>query len=114
MNLSVAVEKILLPTEVPITLANSGGGFGGDAKGGIYVSLDSPSQVSGPDAAYPEGRLLVDRLGSDNLAPLIASGQINQTLATRGIRVIKDTHGKTSHLSASDFEALSLYLLSLQ
>jgi hypothetical protein len=29
------------------------------------------------------------------------------------VRVIKDTHGKTSHLSASDLDALILYLLSL-
>jgi DNA-binding beta-propeller fold protein YncE len=105
---------ISLPTEVPITLANSGGGFAGDAKGPVYVSLDPPAQVSPPDAAYPEGRLVVDRLGSDNLAPLTANGQINPALATSGIRVIKDTHGKTSHLPASDIEALSLYLLSLQ
>jgi hypothetical protein len=40
-------------------------------------------------------------------------GQINPALAANNIRVIKDTHGKTSHLSASDLEALILYLLSL-
>ena len=36
------------------------------------------------------------------------------TAAANNIRVIKDTHGKTSHLSARDIEALSAYLLSLQ
>jgi len=40
-------------------------------------------------------------------------GQINPALPGNNIRVIKDTHGKTSHLSASDLEALILYLLSL-
>ena len=63
--------RIVLPTEVPITIADSSGAFAGDGKGPIYVSLDAPTQVSPPDLAYPEGRLLVDRLGSDNLAPLI-------------------------------------------
>lgn len=71
-----------------------------------------------PDQAYPEGRLQVDRLGSDNLAPLIVGSggarQINPVLAANHIEVIKDTHGKTSHLSASDIEALSTYLKSLQ
>lgn len=75
--------------------------------GPIYVSLDSPF-VNGPN-----GRPQIDRLGSDNLAPLIVGGQINPALAENNIRVIKDTHGKTSHLSASDLEALILYLLSL-
>ena len=59
------------------------------------------------------GRPLLDRLGSDNLAALIVGGQINPALAANNIRVIKDTHGKTSQLSASDLEALILYLLSL-
>jgi hypothetical protein len=64
--------------------------------------------------AYPEGRLEVDQLGTANVAPLIVGGQINPVLAARGVRVITDTHGRTSHLSAADIEALSLYLLSLQ
>jgi DNA-binding beta-propeller fold protein YncE len=96
-----------LPTEVPITVADRSGGFAGDGMGPIYVSLDSPF-VNGPN-----GRPLIDRLGSDNLAPLIVGGQINPALAANNVRVIKDTHGKTSHLSASDLEALILYLLSL-
>lgn len=95
------------PTEVPITVADRTGGFAGDGMGPIYVSLDSPF-VKGPN-----GRPLIDRLGSDNLAPLVVGGQINPALAANNIRVIKDTHGKTSHLSASDLEALILYLLSL-
>jgi len=96
-----------LPTEVPITVADRSGGFAGDGMGPIYVSLDSPF-VNGPN-----GRPLIDRLGSDNLAPLIVGGQINPGLAANNIRVIKDTHGKTSQLSASDLEALILYLFSL-
>jgi hypothetical protein len=96
-----------LPTEVPITVADRNGGFAGDGMGPIYVSLDSPF-VNGSN-----GRPLIDRLGSDNLAPLVVSGQINPALAANNVRVIKDTHGKTSHLSASDLEALILYLLSL-
>ncbi len=55
--------------------------FAGDANGPIWVSLDKAVQVSPPDAAYPEGRLQLDRLGSDNLAPLIVGGQINPALA---------------------------------
>ena len=100
-----------------MTLADSGGGFAGDAKGPIFVSLDLPDRdpVFGPNfAAYPEGRLLVDQLGTANLAPLISGSQINPALASGNVRVIKDTHGKTSHLSAADVEALALYLLSLQ
>jgi DNA-binding beta-propeller fold protein YncE len=96
-----------LPTEVPITVADRSGGFAGDGMGPIYVSLDSPF-VNGPN-----GRPLIDRLGSDNLAPLVVGGQINPALAANNVRVIKDTHGKTSHLSASDLDALILYLLSL-
>jgi hypothetical protein len=95
-------------------MADSGGGFAGDAKGPIYVSLDPPSRIASPDAAYPDGRLTVDRLGSDNLAPLVSGGQINPALAAAHIQVIRDTHGKTSHLSASDIDALTMYLLSLQ
>jgi hypothetical protein len=75
--------------------------------------------VSGPSAAYPEGRLLVDQLGTSNLAPLVvfdAAGnrQINPELQARGIIVTRDTHGMTSQLSADDIESLSMYLLSLQ
>src|SRR5688500_1792191 len=85
----------------------------------LYVSLDRPVTVSPPDAAYPEGRLEVDRLGTSNLAPLVTVAsdgrrQINPALAANNIRVIKDTHGKTSHLSAADIEALEAYLKSLQ
>jgi hypothetical protein len=106
--------RVVLPTEVPITVGDSRGGLAGDGKGPIYVSLDAPTQVSPPDLAYPEGRLLVDRLGSDNLAPLIVGGAINPALATNHIAVIRDTHGKTSQLSASDIEAIGMYLKSLQ
>jgi hypothetical protein len=35
-------------------------------------------------------------------------------LATNHIQVIKDTHGKTSHLSATDIDALIDYLRSLE
>ncbi len=109
---------IVLPTEVPITVADSRGGFAGDGRGPIYVSLDSPVRVLPPDQAYPEGRLQVDRLGSDNLAPLIVvnggTRQINSVLAANHVAVLKDSHGKTSQLSASDIEALSMYLKSLQ
>jgi DNA-binding beta-propeller fold protein YncE len=103
--------RIVLPTEVPITFGHSGGGLAGDGKGPLYVSLDTPTNPT-PDPGYPEGRLLVDRLGTSNVAPLLSGGQINPTLAASGVRVIKDTHGKTSHLSAGDIDALSLYLLS--
>jgi hypothetical protein len=110
--------RIVLPTEVPITFADSRGGFAGDGKGPLYVSLHRPVMVSPPDAAYPEGRLEVDRLGTANLAPLVTvtngQRQINPALAGQGIRVIKDTHGKTSHLSAADIDALEAYLKSLQ
>jgi DNA-binding beta-propeller fold protein YncE/mono/diheme cytochrome c family protein len=106
--------RIVLPTEVPITIADSSGALAGDGKGPIYVSLDRPVQVSPPDQAYPEGRLQIDRLGSDNLAPLLVGGQINPALAANNIAVIRDTHGKTSQLSANDIEALSMYLKSLQ
>ncbi|HKN51660.1 MAG TPA: beta-propeller fold lactonase family protein, partial [Amycolatopsis sp.] len=72
------------PTDVPITFADSRGGFGGDARGPIFVSLDSPF------VTQPDGTLLIDRLGSDNLAPLVvvnAAGQkvINPQLAASGI-----------------------------
>lgn len=110
--------RVVLPTEVPITFGHSGGGLAGDGRGPLYVSLDKPVTVSPPDAAYPEGRLEVDRLGTANVAPLIAmvDGKrvINPVLAQNNIRVIKDTHGKTSHLTAADIEALEMYLKSLQ
>jgi len=92
----------------------------GDGKGPICVSLDSPfvkKAGSNPPfdrLAYPEGRLEIDQLGTRNVAPLVVGGQINPLLAQRGIRVIVDTHGRTSQLSAGDVEALSLYLKSLQ
>jgi len=111
--------RIVLPTEVPITAGDSRGGLAGDGKGPLYVSLDSP--VPGPQPqteAYPEGRLVLDRLGTDNLAPLVVVStgqrQINPVLAQNNIRVIKDTHGRTSQLSAADIGALSAYLMSLQ
>jgi DNA-binding beta-propeller fold protein YncE len=109
-----------LPTEVPITFADSSDGgsctvLAGDGKGPLCVSLDSPHvQVSPPSVAYPEGRLQIDRLGTNNVAPLLVDGQINPVLAANNIAVIKDTHGKTSHLSADDIRALSAYLMSLQ
>jgi hypothetical protein len=111
---------IVLPTEVPITVGDSRtpGGLAGDGKGPIYVSLDLPSVISPPDIAYPEGRLQLDRLGTDNLAPLVTvvagQQQINPALASNHIAVLKDTHGKTSHLSAMDLDAIELYLRSLQ
>ena len=108
----------MLPTEVPITFGDSRGGLAGDGLGPLYVSLDRPVRIAPPDNAYPEGRLEVDKLGMSNVAPLVVitngQRQINPALAASNIRVIKDTHGKTSHLSAQDIEALSAYLRSLQ
>jgi DNA-binding beta-propeller fold protein YncE len=117
--------EVRLPTEVPITVADSSDGgnctsLGGDGMGPICVSLDSPfvrkagSNPAFDKAAYPEGRLEIDQLGTANVAPLIVGGQLNPLLAARGIRVITDTHGRTSQLSAADIEALSRYLVSLQ
>ena len=114
-----------LPTEVPITIADrrddgSCTRLAGDGKGPLCVSLDSPfilhagNNPAYDKAAYPEGRLQIDQLGSSNIAPLLVGGQINPLLAAHHIRVIPDTHGKTSALSAPDIEALSLYLKSLQ
>jgi DNA-binding beta-propeller fold protein YncE len=94
-----------LPTEVPIVPGNSQGGLAGDGRGPLYVSLDSPT-------IQENGKPQIDRLGTDNVAPLIAGGQINPQLAANNIQVIKDTHGKTSQLSASDLDALIAYLLS--
>lgn len=116
---------IRLPTEVPITMADSSDDgsctrLAGDGKGPLCVSLDSPFvRKAGSDpafdrAAYPEGRLEIDQLGTANLAPLVVGGRINPALAANNIRVIPDTHGRTSHLSAGEIEALSLYLKSLQ
>ncbi len=117
--------EVRLPTEVPITIADSHDDgsctkLAGDGKGPLCVSLDSPFvRKAGRDpnydrVAYPEGRLEIDQLGTSNLAPLIVGGQINPALAARGVRVIRDTHGMTSHLAATDIEAISMYLKSLQ
>ena len=95
-------------------MRDSRGGLAGDAKGPILVSLDPHTRISAPDVAYPDGRLIVDLIVSDNLTPLVSGGQVNPTLAASNVRVIKDTHGKTSHLSASDIDALIMYLESLQ
>lgn len=97
-----------LPTEVPITAADSSGNLAGDGQGPLMVSLDSPIAM---DA---NGKPLIDQLGTSNLAPLVVGNQINPALAANNIQVIKDTHGKTSHLSASDFDALTHYLQSLE
>jgi hypothetical protein len=109
---------VTLPTEVPIAIADSSGSLGGDGRGPILVSLDAATQISAPDAAYPDGRLQVDQLGTSNLAPIVVttSGQrqINPALATSHIQVIKDTHGKTSQLSQADLDALIAYVTSLQ
>ncbi|MGB8509907.1 MAG: YncE family protein, partial [Pyrinomonadaceae bacterium] len=96
-----------LPTEVPITVADSSGVLAGDGMGQLLVSLDRPD-VQGTD-----GKPLIDRLGTSNLAPVVAGGQINPQLAASGVRVIKDTHGKTSQLSSDDLDALEAYLASL-
>jgi hypothetical protein len=97
---------------VPITFGHSGGGLGGDGMGPLFVSLDSPF------VEQPDGTVQIDRLGTDNVAPLVVvtggTRQINPALAASGIQVIKDTHGKTSHLSAADFQDLCMYLKSLQ
>ncbi|HEX7314555.1 MAG TPA: Calx-beta domain-containing protein [Pyrinomonadaceae bacterium] len=95
-----------LPTEVPITVADRTGALAGDGFGQIMVSLDSPVVIE-------SGRAQIDRLGTSNLAPLVSGGQLNPALATAGVRVIKDTHGKTSHLSSEDVDALEAYLMSL-
>ena len=112
---------IVLPTEVPITHGSTAAArSAGDGKGPILVSLDRP--VPGRAAGtrhIPDGRLQIDRLGSDNLAPLIVvnSGRAHDQPGARRQqhrRCIKDTHGKTSQLNAADIEALSMYLKSLQ
>ncbi|MEY2551422.1 MAG: hypothetical protein QOG12_1566, partial [Verrucomicrobiota bacterium] len=98
---------VVLPTQVPITFADSSGSLAGDGKGQILVSLDSPF------ATEPDGTVQIDRLGTSNLMPLMSGNQINPALAANNIQVIRDTHGKTSHLSAADLDALILYLKSL-
>ncbi|HEX9128933.1 MAG TPA: beta-propeller fold lactonase family protein [Gemmatimonadaceae bacterium] len=117
--------EVRLPTEVPITFADSRDDgsctkLGGDGRGPLCVSLDSPlvrkagSNPAFDAAAYPEGRLEIDQLGTSHVAPLVVGGSINPALAANHIRVITDTHGRTSHLSAADVEAVSVYLRSLQ
>jgi hypothetical protein len=76
--------------------------------GQVLVSLDSPT------APGPGGKPLIDQLGTNNLAPLIVGGRVNPALAASNVQVIKDTHGKTSQLSATDISALIAYLKSLQ
>ena len=95
-----------LPTEVPITVADRSGALAGDGTGPIMVSLDSPHVME-------NGRPQIDRLGTSNVAPLVVNGQINPALAANNVRVVKDTHGRTSHLSEADLEALIAYLESL-
>jgi DNA-binding beta-propeller fold protein YncE len=104
---------VKLPTEVPIAFADRGGALGGDGMGPLLVSLDRPINPIA-DAGYPQGRLEIDKLGTANLIPLLIGNQLNPNLAANGVRAIKDTHGKTSHLSAADIEALEMYLLSLE
>jgi len=59
-------------------------------------------------------RRALQRAEERPVAPLVVGGQINPALADNHIRVIPDTHGKTSHLNAAQVEALSTYLKSLQ
>ncbi len=96
-----------LPTEVPITFEGSDGKLASDGMGQIMVSIDSPFVLG------PNGKPLIDQLGTSNVLPLVVGGQINPALEANGVRVIKDTHGKTSQLSAADFDALVMYLKSL-
>jgi hypothetical protein len=109
---------VSLPRHSSVPISADAPFVAGDGKGPLYASLDAPVRVSPPDVAYPEGRLLVDRLGTGNLAPIIVVeggvGRINPALAAHNIAVIKDTHGRTAQLSASDVESLSAYLRSLQ
>ena len=103
---------VVLPTEVPITFGSLSGGLGGDGRGPLLVSLDSPFQ------ALSDGTLQIDRVGTGNVALLVVllngERRINPALAANHIAVLGDTHGKTSHLTAADIADLSLYLLSLQ
>jgi DNA-binding beta-propeller fold protein YncE len=96
-----------LPTEVPITFEGSDGKLASDGLGQIMVSIDSPFTLGA------NGKPLVDQLGTSNVLPLVVGRQINPALEANGVRVIKDTHGKTSQLSAADFNALVMYLKSL-
>jgi hypothetical protein len=73
-----------------------------------------PTLDADGNAIKNDGTPLGYRLGTSNVAPLTIGGQINPALAANKIQVIKDTHGKTSHLSASDFDALIAYLKSLE
>jgi DNA-binding beta-propeller fold protein YncE len=101
---------VVLPTEVPITFADSRLGIAGDGMGGIMVSLDDPFTI------LANGTKKIDQLGTSNLAPLtiLQNGLpvINPALAQNHIAVIRDTHGRTSQLSAADLNALITYLLS--
>jgi DNA-binding beta-propeller fold protein YncE/mono/diheme cytochrome c family protein len=97
----------VLPTQVPVTVGDSSGSLAGDGKGPIYVSLDSPT------LKLSDGSLQIDRLGTNNVVPLTVNGQINPDLAANHIQVIKDSHGKTSNLSAADLDALIAYIKSL-
>jgi CspA family cold shock protein len=96
---------IELPTEVPITFADSSGRLAGDGLGLILVSLDPPTSVTGPSAAYPEGRLLLDQLGTSNLAPLVSTpsngkslmeGTVKWFLEEKGYGFI-EVSGNTDH-----------------
>jgi hypothetical protein len=98
----------VLPTQVPITFGDSSGTLGGDGNGPVFVSLDSPFIQQQDRSAQ------IDRLGTSNVVPLLAGGQINPALNQNHIQVIKETHGKTSQLSQADLDALVLYLKSLQ
>jgi hypothetical protein len=97
----------VLATQVPITVGDTGGSLAGDGKGPIYVSLDSPTIKN------PDGTLQIDQLGTNNVIPLTVNSQINPALASSHVQVLKDTHGKTSSLSASDIDALIAYVKSL-
>jgi len=44
----------------------------------------------------------------------VFGGRSIRTVATNHIAVIRDTHGKTSHLNTTEIDDLSLYLRSLQ
>ena len=110
----------MLPTEVPITVADSSGALAGDGRGPILVSLDPPDAGFRPrtrptpraDCSWTSwGRRTLPRSSWVDAA---GNRQINPQLQAKGITVIRDTHGKTSHLTADDIEALSMYLKSLQ
>ncbi|HMG32962.1 MAG TPA: beta-propeller fold lactonase family protein [Blastocatellia bacterium] len=100
--------RIVLPTQVPITVADSDGHLAGDGRGQVLVSLDSPTSPG------PGGKPLIDQLGTSNLAALVVNRQLNPALAANNVLVIKDSHGKTSQLTEEDLNALIMYLKSLQ